>query len=97
MDRYFRAKPIPRHYRGDIEAVFLDVGRAVDVDDVTGLSAALALKAPIASPALTGTPTAPTAAPGTNTTQIATTAFVEEAVAGAGGGGGGSPILGWMF
>lgn len=32
--------------------------------------------APIASPALTGTPTAPTAAPGTNTTQIATTAYV---------------------
>ena len=29
-----------------------------------------------ASPALTGTPTAPTAAVGTNTTQIATTAFV---------------------
>jgi hypothetical protein len=35
-----------------------------------------------ASPALTGTPTAPTAAPGTNTTQIATTAFVQN-VAGA--------------
>ena len=33
-------------------------------------------KAPLASPALTGTPTAPTAAVGTNTTQIATTAFV---------------------
>ena len=33
--------------------------------------------APVASPALTGTPTAPTAAGGTNTTQIATTAFVE--------------------
>ena len=32
--------------------------------------------APLASPALTGTPTAPTAAAGTNTTQIATTAFV---------------------
>lgn len=29
-----------------------------------------------ASPALTGVPTAPTAAPGTNTTQLATTAFV---------------------
>jgi hypothetical protein len=29
-----------------------------------------------ASPALTGTPTAPTASPGTNTTQIATTAYV---------------------
>jgi len=33
-----------------------------------------------ASPALTGTPTAPTAASGTNTTQIATTAFVAAAV-----------------
>ncbi len=32
--------------------------------------------APIASPALTGTPTAPTAGAGTNSTQIATTAFV---------------------
>ncbi len=36
----------------------------------------LALKAPLASPALTGTPTAPTAVVGTNTTQVATTAFV---------------------
>lgn len=35
--------------------------------------------APLASPALTGTPTAPTAADGTNTTQIATTAFVNNA------------------
>lgn len=34
-------------------------------------------KAPKASPALTGTPTAPTAAAATNTTQIATTAFVQ--------------------
>ena len=38
---------------------------------------ALALKAPLASPALTGTPTAPTASLGTNTTQLATTAFVQ--------------------
>lgn len=36
--------------------------------------------AKLASPALTGTPTAPTAAAGTNTTQIATTAFVQAAV-----------------
>ena len=36
-------------------------------------------RAPLASPALTGTPTAPTAAAGTNTTQIATTAFVTAA------------------
>lgn len=34
-------------------------------------------KAPLASPSLTGTPTAPTPAVGTNTTQIATTAFVK--------------------
>jgi hypothetical protein len=44
--------------------------------DVTGLTSDLALKAPLASPALTGTPTAPTATAGTSTTQIATTAFV---------------------
>lgn len=37
---------------------------------------ALALKANLASPAFTGTPTAPTAALGTNTTQVASTAFV---------------------
>lgn len=43
---------------------------------VTNLTSDLALKAPLASPALTGTPTAPTAAQGTNTTQIATTEFV---------------------
>lgn len=35
--------------------------------------------APLNSPALTGTPTTPTAAPGTNTTQIASTAFVKAA------------------
>lgn len=39
-------------------------------------------KAPLASPELTGTPTAPTAASGTNTTQIANTAFVHGAVSG---------------
>lgn len=33
--------------------------------------------APLASPALTGTPTAPTAAADTNTTQVATTAYVQ--------------------
>ncbi|HSG52095.1 MAG TPA: hypothetical protein VLA40_08295, partial [Rheinheimera sp.] len=39
------------------------------------------LKANLASPALTGTPTAPTAAVGTNTTQLATTAFVNAEIA----------------
>jgi len=41
----------------------------------------LAAKAALASPELTGTPTAPTASQGTNTTQIATTAFINSAVA----------------
>ena len=40
------------------------------------LQGSLDLKAPLASPALTGTPTAPTATAGTSTTQLATTAFV---------------------
>ena len=42
------------------------------ITDVSG-------KADLSSPAFTGTPTAPTAASGTNTTQIATTAFVASA------------------
>jgi hypothetical protein len=50
------------------------------ISDVTGLQTALNAKAPLASPALTGTPTAPTAAGGTNTTQVATTAFVAAAI-----------------
>ncbi len=41
---------------------------------------ALFLKAPLASPALTGVPTAPTAAPGTNTIQLANTSFVTAAL-----------------
>lgn len=61
-----------------------------DLDDIDAqvfanadaASSGLALKANIASPTLTGIPAAPTAAPATNTTQIATTAFVGAAVAG---------------
>ncbi|EEU9596763.1 phage tail protein [Escherichia albertii] len=47
----------------------------------TTINNALALKAPLSSPALTGTPTAPTAAQSANNTQIATTAFVKSAIA----------------
>lgn len=43
----------------------------------TELQTQIDKKAPIASPTLTGTPKAPTANAGTNTTQIATTAFVQ--------------------
>lgn len=43
---------------------------------ITSLVSDLAAKAPLASPTFTGTPAAPTAAVDTNTTQVATTAFV---------------------
>ena len=45
--------------------------------DITGVGGAL-----LASPAFTGTPTAPTASAGTSTTQLATTAFVANAISG---------------
>lgn len=60
---------------GAVTSVFTRTGAVVatsgdySVGQVTGA-------APLASPALTGVPTAPTASPGTNTTQLATTAFV---------------------
>lgn len=47
----------------------------------TSTQTALDLKAPLASPSFTGAPAAPTAAAATNTTQIATTAFVRTEVA----------------
>ncbi len=56
----------------------------IDESQVSNLVSDLASKAPIASPALTGTPTAPTATGGTNDTQLATTAFVQQAMGGGG-------------
>ena len=52
----------------------------VDAEEARAL-AAEALLAPLASPTFTGTPQAPTANAGTNTTQLATTAYVDTAVA----------------
>ena len=48
-----------------------------DANFATTTATSIGLKAPLASPALTGTPTAPTAAVGTSTTQLATTEFVQ--------------------
>lgn len=56
-----------------------DAAKPISVATQTALST----KAPLASPALTGVPTAPTAAPGTNSTQIATTAYTTAAIAAA--------------
>ena len=47
------------------------------IDSKLATATAASTYAPLASPALTGTPTAPTAAANTNTTQIATTAYVQ--------------------
>jgi len=63
-----------------ITATIADDSHNHTTANVDGLDTALAAKAPLASPALTGTPTAPTAVAGTDTTQVATTAFVGTAV-----------------
>lgn len=63
-----------------ITAVVVDDSHNHVISNVDGLQGALDLKAPLASPALSGTPTAPTALAGNSTTQIATTAFVQGAV-----------------
>ena len=73
---------------GVVTLVKDDVGLS-NVDNTSDLSkpistaqqSALDLKANLASPVLTGTPSAPTAAVGTSTTQIATTAFVNAEIA----------------
>lgn len=51
-----------------------------DANFAATITAALALKAPLASPALTGNPTAPTAGQFDNDTSLATTAFVQRAL-----------------
>jgi hypothetical protein len=86
---------------------FVEAGLAGSVSSFNGRSGAVTLSAndisaaggaPLNSPPLYGTPTAPTAAPGTNTTQLATTAYVEAALAGGSGvasfnGRGGAVVL----
>jgi hypothetical protein len=50
------------------------------LDAKLATSTAASTYAPLASPTLTGTPSAPTASVGTDTTQVATTAFVKAAI-----------------
>ena len=58
-----------------------DAGKVISGGDFnsefTTIRTAVNSKADLASPALTGTPTAPTASTSTDTTQVATTAFVQ--------------------
>lgn len=64
-----------------------------DEGAVATLTTLVGTKAPLASPDLTGTPTAPTAAAATNTTQIATTAFVTAAASQAVSDSGNNAVL----
>lgn len=57
-------------------------GTELDTEYIA-ISAAISSKADLASPAFTGVPTAPTATGTTNTAQIASTAFVQTAIASA--------------
>jgi hypothetical protein len=65
-----------------------DAGKIVkgtEIDsEFNAIASAISSKADTASPTFTGTPAAPTAGSGTNTTQIATTAFVTSALSGLG-------------
>jgi hypothetical protein len=63
---------------GDLGLDQVDNTSDADKPISTDTQAALDLKAPLASPALTGSPTAPTAPVDTNTTQVATTAFAKK-------------------
>ena len=69
-------KPVSSATQTALDAKLASATAASTYETITNV----ALKAPLASPALTGTPTAPTATAGTNTTQVATTAFVSTAV-----------------
>jgi hypothetical protein len=80
-----------RHIKTVIKAAFPNVAGAVSATDVelsrvagvtSGVQAQLDAKAGTASPAFSGTPTVPTASNGTSTTQAASTAFVQAAIAG---------------
>ncbi|CRK76347.1 MULTISPECIES: hypothetical protein [Roseobacteraceae] len=63
-----------------------DASGGTDLVRKSQVDSLLSAKAPLASPTFTGSPTAPTAVAGTNSTQIATTAFVNDAIAGFGAG-----------
>src|SRR5690606_26854384 len=69
-----------------ITAAVADDSHAHVIANVDGLQAALDAKAPLASPALTGRPTAPPALSGTNPTQVAATAFLQEGIVAFGPG-----------
>ena len=79
----------PAAWANAVTDEILNAIRGADLEpsetSVNQLAQVLAMKAPIASPVFTGMPKAPTAAAGTATTQIANTAFVNDALSKAAG------------
>lgn len=69
------------------KAVYMESGSTVE-EVITTLENNINSRAPKENPAFTGTPTAPTATKGTDTNQVATTKFVQEAIADFNPGGG---------
>jgi hypothetical protein len=62
----------------------LKIVKGTEIDtEFNNIATAVATKADLVSPTFTGTPLSPTASAGTNTTQIATTAYADTAIAAA--------------
>lgn len=66
---------------GSVTDAKIDQAALLSQSSISNLTSDLAAKAPLVSPSLTGTPTAPTAQAGDNSTAVATTAYVDSAVA----------------
>lgn len=88
--KVFDVVPGATNLSAPVEGEFLLIEQGFDAlnagltGDLAAVYAAIDMKAPIASPAMTGTPTAPTPNTSDNSTRLATTAFTQ-AVLGAGG------------
>jgi hypothetical protein len=78
--------PATLRIRNNANTAWISCGNLNEMSYLAGVTSAiqaqLNAKANLVSPALTGTPTAPTATSGTSSTQIATTAFVQSEVNG---------------
>ena len=78
----YKASEITNDANADLGSTVAEAIELID-SDLANFDTELNKKAPTASPTFTGTPKAPTAAAGTNTTQVATCAFVSTALANA--------------
>ena len=77
---------------GGISSIAGLTASTISLSDLVGAGVA-----PLASPALTGNPTAPTQSSSDNSTRVATTAYVTSAVSAVIAGGGGAPLASPTF